>query len=274
MPSWFKKVFNSEAVAPVKVQNGPSASAMPATTAASKPPAPSKRPAPMPEYGERRVVHAPILAPEEEQSSWSEEIRIKARVSKDMTSCTLMVDRPVLDGLSAWLPGARWATDVSPLAVKLFTVEGVGTVLLHNTTVTITLAYGNTRAWDDLAAEAGAVIREHLKSGEPVVSQAFLDSVPPEEDVRHRIQSCIDLEVNPGIAAHSGVITLERVEGNTIFITMGGGCQGCAASTVTLRQGIHTSFRQTVPQIGAIYDETDHAAGRNPFYSELPAGMT
>ncbi|MEK7795390.1 MAG: hypothetical protein AAB353_12715, partial [Candidatus Hydrogenedentota bacterium] len=196
MPSWFKKVFNSEAVAPVKVQNGPAAASQSATTAvpaAPKPPAPAKRPAPMSEYGERRVVHAPILAPEEEQSSWSDEIRIKARVSKDMTSCTLMVDRPVLDGLSAWLPGAKWAKDVSALAVKLFAVDGVGTVLLHNTTVTITLAYGNTRPWDDLASEAGAVVREHLKSGEPVVSQAFLDSVPPEEDVRHRIQSCIAL---------------------------------------------------------------------------------
>jgi Fe-S cluster biogenesis protein NfuA len=69
------------------------------------------------------------------------------------------------------------------------------------------------------------------------------------------------------------MVTLERVEGNTIFLTMGGGCQGCAASSITLRQGIHTTFRRAVPQIGAIYDETDHTAGTNPYFTQLPAGM-
>jgi Fe-S cluster biogenesis protein NfuA len=83
----------------------------------------------------------------------------------------------------------------------------------------------------------------------------------------------IDLEINPGIAAHSGVITLERVIGNTAFIKMGGGCQGCAASTITLREGVHKAFRDAAPQVGAILDETDHTAGSNPFYRNLPAGM-
>ena len=81
------------------------------------------------------------------------------------------------------------------------------------------------------------------------------------------------MEINPGIASHSGVVTLERIVGNSVFLTMGGGCQGCAASEITLRQGIHNTFRSAVPQIGGIFDVTDHAAGSNPFYSELPAGM-
>jgi Fe-S cluster biogenesis protein NfuA len=221
----------------------------------------------------RKVVEAPRLVDDGAQTAWSEEVRIKARVDGDGTSCVFMVDRPVLDGYSAWLPGSQWAEDVSPLAAELFKVKGVGSVLLHNMTVTAGLAHGVARPWEDMAAEVAAVIRDYLKAGKPVVTKAFMASMPPEEEVQKRLQSCVDLEINPGIASHSGVITLERVEGNTIWITMGGGCQGCAASTITLRQGIHTSFRQAVPQIGAIYDATDHAAGENPFYSELPAGM-
>jgi Fe-S cluster biogenesis protein NfuA len=69
------------------------------------------------------------------------------------------------------------------------------------------------------------------------------------------------------------VITLLGVTGNTIRIHMGGGCQGCAASTVTLKEGIHKAFRQAVPQIGAILDETDHSAGTNPYYDQIPMGM-
>ena len=47
---------------------------------------------------------------------------------------------------------------------------------------------------------------------------------------------------------------------------MGGGCQGCSAASVTLRQGIHGTLRERVPEVGAIYDDTDHAAGLNPYF--------
>ena len=48
---------------------------------------------------------------------------------------------------------------------------------------------------------------------------------------------------------------------------MGGGCQGCSAADVTLKSGIHRAFRDAVPRLGAIYDDTDHEAGTNPFFS-------
>ena len=84
--------------------------------------------------------------------------------------------------------------------------------------------------------------------------------------VREEIQKVIDTEVNPGVAGHGGRITLTAIAGNTVTIEMGGGCQGCSAADLTLKQGIHSSFRKAVPYVGAIYDETDHAAGSNPYY--------
>lgn len=270
LPSWFKKVFKGD-VAKLKAnQARPIAHAPTLENPALGRPAVASAPAP----GARKVVQAPLLVPEVERSSWSEDIRIKAQVDSDRTSCVFMVDRPVLDGLSAWFPEAIWAEELSPLAVRLFSIDGVDTVLLHDTTVTLTARVHHLEDWEALAREAGTAIREHLKTGEPVAVPAFVDAMPPEDEIRRRVQACVDLEINPGIAAHSGVVTLERVRGNTVYITMGGGCQGCAASAITLRQGIHTAFRQAVPQIGAIYDETDHTAGTNPYFSELPAGMS
>ena len=85
--------------------------------------------------------------------------------------------------------------------------------------------------------------------------------------IREGIQKVIDEEVNPGVAGHGGQINLLAVKGNTVTIQMGGGCQGCSAADLTLKQGIHTSFRKAVPQVGAIFDETDHTAGLNPYFS-------
>jgi len=47
---------------------------------------------------------------------------------------------------------------------------------------------------------------------------------------------------------------------------MSGGCQGCAASSVTLRQGFEVMVRRVAPEIVDIVDTTDHAAGEKPFY--------
>jgi Fe-S cluster biogenesis protein NfuA len=283
MPSWFKKVFtNGEGRAPEPAPAAAAPSAPQATVTASAPAAP--RPAPRPvgnqsfDFGDgrpkiRKVISAPVIVAEEERSSYSADIRIKAQVDRDGRTCRFMIDRPVFEGLSAWFPDKHWTQDASPLAEKLFGVEGVGAVLLHDTTVTITRAEGNNRGWKDMCTEIGGIIRAYLKSGDAVVTEAFRAGIPPEAEVRRRIQQVLDLEINPGIASHSGVVTLERVSGNSVYLTMGGGCQGCAASSITLRQGIHTAFRRAVPEVGAIYDETDHKSGSNPYFKELPAGM-
>lgn len=278
MPSWFKKVFSTgDGKAPEPPAPAPPApKPAPAATAA---PRPAPQPAPHAfEFQDgrpkiRKVINAPVIVAEEERSSYSPDIKIKAQVDKDARTCRFMLDRPVFEGLSAWFPEKHWTKDASPLAEKLFGVDGVGAVLLHDTTITITRADGNNRGWKDIATEVGGIVRTHLKANEPVVSDAFRAGIPPEEEVRRKIQMVLDLEINPGIAAHSGVVTLERVQGNSVYLTMGGGCQGCAASSITLRQGIHTAFRRAVPEVGAIYDETDHKSGTNPYFKELPAGM-
>jgi Fe/S biogenesis protein NfuA len=72
--------------------------------------------------------------------------------------------------------------------------------------------------------------------------------------------------VNPAVAAHGGEIVLVDVKGNEIFIQMAGGCQGCALSRMTLKQGVERMVRQAIPEITAVHDVTDHTSGENPFY--------
>lgn len=266
MPNWFSKVFKSKEETAVKTAPASVSAVRPAEPEADERP---KR-APM-----RNVIEPTVIddgTREEAAPEGATGIRIKAAVAEDMQSCKFMVDRPVFEGYSVYAHDAESAAACSPLAEALFALPDVSQVEIFNMNVTLTRAYKGDD-WEDLARAAGAVIRGWLEEGKPVVTEDFLDNLPDPDAIGSRLQEVIDDEINPGIAAHSGEIALNRIEGNTVFIRMMGGCQGCAASDITLKIGIHQAFRDAVPQIGAILDETDHSAGTNPFYTALPAGM-
>ncbi|MFQ5444765.1 MAG: NifU family protein, partial [Nitrospinales bacterium] len=146
-------------------------------------------------------------------------------------------------------------------------IDDVETVLVLESTVTITRQDKTKPDWQDLGKEVGAAIRKLLEFGSHLISRKIIDGMPTEQEIRDSIQKVIDIEVNPGVAGHGGNISLLDVKANTVTIQMGGGCQGCSAADLTLKMGIHNSFRKSVPMVGAILDETDHSAGLNPYYS-------
>lgn len=81
-----------------------------------------------------------------------------------------------------------------------------------------------------------------------------------------KVQTVFDTLVNPRIAAHGGAVELVDVADDVIYVRMTGGCQGCAASALTLRQGIERMVREEIPEVRDIVDLTDHDAGANPYY--------
>ena len=86
--------------------------------------------------------------------------------------------------------------------------------------------------------------------------------------IAEKVVKVIDEEINPGIAGHGGFVSLVDVKGNDVIIQMGGGCQGCGMANVTLKEGIEVALKKSIPEIGAIYDVTDHADGKNPYYNK------
>ncbi len=82
-----------------------------------------------------------------------------------------------------------------------------------------------------------------------------------------KIQELIDERINPAVAAHGGQIELLNVEDDSIYIHMGGGCQGCGMANVTLKHGIEAMIQEVFPEIKHVVDTTDHASGTNPYYS-------
>ena len=85
-------------------------------------------------------------------------------------------------------------------------------------------------------------------------------------EVPERINLLLEKAFIPSLAQHGGYAELRAWEEPKAYILMGGGCQGCAVSAMTLRSGIERTLKDQIPEILEVVDVTDHASGTNPYY--------
>ena len=199
-------------------------------------------------------------------------ITIRAETSiADPDSCKFRVSKMVHPGGPFFFDNPEQAAG-SPLVERLFALAGVAYVLVAGNVVTI--GKQESAFWDGLRSEIGAVIRTQLLTG----VRAILEAPQPspagnrnDDEIREVVQELLDQETNPSIASHGGKISIIEVKDRNLYIEMSGGCQGCAASQVTLRQGFELMVRRVAPEVVDIIDATDHASGTNPFYKHANA---
>ncbi len=198
-------------------------------------------------------------------------IGIRAETSlADPDTCKFTVNRTLHPG-GPFFFGNKERAAGSPLGERLFALSGVANVLIAESVVTIGKQPG--ASWSGLKAAIGTEIRTQLLTGVPaILEMAAYASTQGRSDAElgEIVQKLLDKEVNRSIANHGGKISLVDVREGKLFITMSGGCQGCASSQVTLRQGFEVMVKRVAPEIMEIVDATDHAAGKKPFYP--PAG--
>ena len=89
-----------------------------------------------------------------------------------------------------------------------------------------------------------------------------------DDPLYQKVQAVIDEKVLPVVGAHGGWVELDRVEGDTVYVSLGGGCQGCSSAGFTLSAGIEQAICQEIDEIEHVVDVTDHDAGQEPFYKE------
>jgi Fe/S biogenesis protein NfuA len=115
-----------------------------------------------------------------------------------------------------------------------------------------------------LDLEDGGLVLRNPNKPKPIV----LDGLVSGDDLSMRVQALLDVEINPALDAHGGFVTfLGHDEDNAVFLTMGGGCQGCAMSRMTMVSGVQSSLKEQIPEITKVVDVTDHTMGSNPYYS-------
>ena len=85
---------------------------------------------------------------------------------------------------------------------------------------------------------------------------------------RSEIQKLIDDDINPALAEHGGYLSIDKYddEDKHLYLKLGGGCQGCSSSLITLQVQIKNYLMEEFPALKKIEDVTDHDAGENPYY--------
>ncbi|MEI4486095.1 NifU family protein [Frigidibacter sp. MR17.14] len=160
--------------------------------------------------------------------------------------------RTVLELGTADFPSAE-AAQKSPLARRLFAVEGVTGVFFGTDFITVTKAEG--LAWDHLKPALLGAIMEHFQSGAAVIEgegaptggHAMHDT--EDEAIVSQIKELLDTRVRPAVAQDGGDITFHGFDRGVVYLHMQGACAGCPSSTLTLKMGIENLLRHYIPEV-------------------------
>lgn len=97
---------------------------------------------------------------------------------------------------------------------------------------------------------------------------AKMPKVNADSPMEDRINYILYSEINPGLAAHGGEIKLVQLtEEQVAVLAFGGGCQGCAAVDLTLKEGVEKTLMERIPELVGIRDVTDHTDTTNAYYT-------
>ena len=141
--------------------------------------------------------------------------------------------------------------DVSPLAARLFQIEGVTTVFLASNFVTVTKR--EELEWPDLAQPIVDALKQVLGDGGPALGPAF-EPAPTASDteVVARIRRVLDEEVRPAVAMDGGDVVFSDFRDGVVELYLQGSCSGCPSSTATLKHGIEARLRESIPEVQGV----------------------
>lgn len=151
--------------------------------------------------------------------------------------------------------------DASPLAARLFGVQGVDRVFLGADFVSVTKT--PDADWKHVKTMALAAIMDHFMSGMPVVNEGVTATPSKTSEIVYEgdaaeiveeIKELIETRVRPAVAQDGGDIQFDRFdpESGLVTLRMRGACAGCPSSTMTLKQGIENMLRHYVPEVTAV----------------------
>ncbi len=180
---------------------------------------------------------------------------IQTEATPNPATLKFLPGRDVLPGEPAEFRDAEDAAR-SPLAARLFIIDGVTAVFFGSDFVTVTKRDGE---WQHLKPAILGAIMEHFLSGQPILTdrgpelpdgEEFFDEADTETVAT--IKELLDTRVRPAVAGDGGDITFRGYRDGTVFLTMKGSCSGCPSSTATLKHGIQNLLRHFLPDVQAV----------------------
>lgn len=180
-----------------------------------------------------------------------EPVKISLEFTPNPNTLKFVVNRQFLEKGAANFP-VREKAEPSPLAQKLFQVEGVAGVMIGTNFITITKA--PTGSWDVVAEQVPNTIETSLNSGLPT----FVPGWDPASlnapsaggsEIENRIREILDTEIRPAVAMDGGDITFGKYEDGVVYLHLQGACSSCPSSIATLRLGVEARLKEVIPEI-------------------------
>ena len=152
---------------------------------------------------------------------------------------------------TADFPNAE-AAETSPMAQRLFAVQGVTGVFFGPDFVTVTK--DDSVDWAHIKPAILGAIMEHYQSGQPVMADesgtvGHAEHDGPDAELVKQIKELLDTRVRPAVAQDGGDITFHGFERGVVYLHMQGACAGCPSSTMTLKSGIENLLKHYIPEV-------------------------
>jgi Fe-S cluster biogenesis protein NfuA len=182
----------------------------------------------------------------------STDVYVSLEFTPNPNTLKYSVNRELLQKGAANFTKKEDAEARSPLAAKLFAINGIAGVMVGKNFVTVTKTEEGD--WDAVHKSASSVIEQHLSKGEVVVNEEAQTSAAASHkggttDIENKIRQILDNEIRPAVAMDGGDITFDKFENGTVYLYLQGSCAGCPSSTMTLKMGIETRLREAIPEV-------------------------
>ncbi len=136
----------------------------------------------------------------------------------------------------------------SPLATRIFAVDGVTGVFLGADFITVTREAD--AEWEILQPMVTAAIMDHFQSGEVVLKDSAGTTDAQDDDaVVSKIKELLDTRIRPAVAMDGGDIVFSSFEDGIVYLHMQGACAGCPSATMTLKSGVENLLRHYIPEV-------------------------
>ena len=176
---------------------------------------------------------------------------IQTEATPNPATLKFLPGQVILEAGTADFPSAETA-EKSPLAGRVFAVEGVTGVFLGSDFVTVTK--DDATEWDHIKPAILGAIMEHFQSGDPVMegdaaAGGHAEHSGEDAEIVGQIKELLDTRVRPAVAQDGGDITFHGFERGVVYLHMQGACAGCPSSTLTLKMGIENLLRHYIPEV-------------------------
>lgn len=94
-----------------------------------------------------------------------------------------------------------------------------------------------------------------------------MPKITEDSPIEDKVNYVLYNDINPSLAAHGGNVSLvEMTQDNYAVLQFGGGCQGCSAVDLTLKEGVEKTLMEKVSDLAGVRDMTDHTNRSQAYY--------